>query len=414
MLTPEDASALRKSPLFQDGTARCKAGRLSDQIVYASLALLLSFSKPSAVAQSSTRQRISPRPYIFGPPPSVANMSNANDLEKNAGLPSLADVYGGIEDSGAIGGVSDQSEPIAAPSASSSDPKNPGGSGSWFTKKRIIIIAVVAIIVIAGAVGGAVGGVLSKKNDTASPDASSGQTPGPASGGNSPSSSGSGSNGASPASAGGSTGTVSTVTPNPTATGIIIPSGVTAVAFSGVPTPSVSSQPLAIGSGFPGLEPALQLNAANLVTNADFKQNLSNWENPDGCWDVNRWDERGYVSAWNGEHPGGRACDLAQTMGRGDAIGKDTEYVVSFLYRNSVKESSNNAWFWAYIGDENTVSEVLATNERSPTSEDRWSKAAYKYTVRANKKARIVFKGYNDAGYWEVSEVQMVPLSAVQ
>ncbi|KAF3923651.1 hypothetical protein ABW21_db0207345 [Orbilia brochopaga] len=340
-------------------------------------------------------------------------MSSGTDVEKNAGLPSLADVYGGIEDNQPMGGVADpESEPIAT-SASSSDPKAASGSGSWFTTKRIIIIAVVAVVVVAAAVGGAVAGVVTRKNKTtgAGSDGGSGQggaTPASSPGG-SGSSSGSGSNGASPT----SPSRASTIDSNPTATGIVLPSGVTAVAFSGVPTPAVASAPLSINLGFPGLQPNFELSAASLVVNGDFNQNLSNWENPDGCWDVNRWDDKGYVSAWNGAHPGARDCDLAQTMDRKDAAGKDSDYVVSFLYRNSVNVSSDGAWFWAYIGDESTISEVLATKEAKPTSEDRWSHAAYKYTVKANKKARIVFKGFNDAGYWEVSEVQVAPLDTL-
>ncbi|KAK6353684.1 hypothetical protein TWF696_005646 [Orbilia brochopaga] len=343
-------------------------------------------------------------------------MASSTDLEKNAALPNLGDVYGGIEDNRPIGGVAEESEPIAA-SASSSDPKAPGGgSDSWFTKKRIIIIAVVAIVVVAGAVGGAVGGVLSSKNNTssASSDTSSdGNGGGNGSGGGStPGGPGSSSrtNGASPTSPGGG----STNTPaNPTATGIILPSGVTAVAFRGVPTPAVSSQPISVNLGFPGLEPNVRLSGSNLVSNGDFNQNLTNWDNPDGCWDVNRWDDKGYVSAWNGEHPGARRCDLSQTITQPNSIANDTDYVVSFLYRNSVNESSDNAWFWAYLGDDSAVNEVLATNERSPTTDNRWSNAAYKYTLRANQKGRIVFNGFNDAGYWEVSMVQMVPLSTL-
>ncbi|EWC47703.1 hypothetical protein DRE_02903 [Drechslerella stenobrocha 248] len=345
--------------------------------------------------------------------------ANVSDPEKNAGLPNLADVYGGIEDNGNIGGIHDESDAIATPA--SSNPKQSGDSGSWFTKKRIIIIAVIAVVIVAGAVGGAVGGVLSGRNRTS--EAAAGSTGNQSPDGSSvPSAStGSGSLGASPTSGAGGNGgsdsgggipAASTLVADPAATGVVFPPGVTAVAFSGVPSPSASPQAIPISRGFPGLG-SPDLSSSSLVLNGDFKRNLSGWENPDGCWDVNNWDDSGYFAAWNGDKPGGRTCQLAQTLARGSAAGQDTDYVVSFLYRNSASTSSDRAWLWAYIGDQDVVSQVLATNERSPRSEGRqssWNEAAYKYTVKANQRARIVFRGYNDAGYWEISAVQVVSL----
>ncbi|KAF3922301.1 hypothetical protein ABW20_dc0108019 [Dactylellina cionopaga] len=271
------------------------------------------------------------------------------DLEKNLPLPSLADVYGGVEDDRQTGGVLDQSEAIA-PSASSSEPKAAGGaSGSWFTKKRIIII-VIAVLVVIAAVGGAVGGVLGTKKSNNSP-ASSGDGQSSGSGDASPATSSpsrTSSSGSSQTSAGGSGSnnnngaTVSTIVSNPTATGQIIPVGMTAVAFSGVPAPSVSSTPLSINLGFPGVSPNFELNAASIVTNGDFTNNLTDWQDSDKCWGVEKWDGK-YFSAWNGAHPSPSPCDLGQTMDRGDNTGKDTDYVVSFLYKNSDNEVSSIA-----------------------------------------------------------------------
>ncbi|KAK6330571.1 hypothetical protein TWF718_002770 [Orbilia javanica] len=343
-------------------------------------------------------------------------MSKAGDLEKGGAgaLPDLSDVYGGVEDNGpAVGGVIEEHDAVA-----SNGPKAAGGgggsSGSWFTKKRIIIIAIVAVIVIAGAVGGGVGGALgSKKSSDAGDSSGSGSsgdqtTNGGSSGGAAtptPTRTSSETGGA------GNSGSPVTVIPNATATGIVLTAGVTAVAFSGVPKPASTGSVMDINQGFPGLTPGFGISSGSLVDNGEFKQNLTGWENKDGCWGVNAWDDKGYLSAWNGEHSSAKSCELSQTMDRGDDQGKDTDYVVSFLYRNAVANSSDNAWLWAYIGDEDQMIRVLATNEGKPTSEDEWSKAAYKYTIDANKKARIAFRAFNDVEYWEISEVAVTPLS---
>ncbi|KAK6496008.1 hypothetical protein TWF481_002036 [Arthrobotrys musiformis] len=343
-------------------------------------------------------------------------MSKPGDLEKGTAgagaLPDLSDVYGGVEDTKpVVGGVAEEShDAIASPST---NPKaSGGGSGSWFTKKRIIIIAVIAVIVVAGAVGGGVGGALSNKKSSSNGDSSGSSGSGNSSGDQT---TGSGTTPTPTSSSGtqdsGNSGSPVTIQPNAGATGIILPAGVTAVAFSGVPKPSVTSTPLEINLGFPGLTPGFEISAGSIVVNGEFKQNLTGWETPSGCWAVNDWDDKGYLSAWNGERSSARACELSQTMDRRDDQSKDTDYVVSFLYRNAVANSTNNAWLWAYIGDEDRMLEVLATMEGKPTSEDEWNKAAYKYTVGANKKARIVFKAFNTIEYWEVSEVAMTPLS---
>ncbi|KAK6522451.1 hypothetical protein TWF281_003012 [Arthrobotrys megalospora] len=343
-------------------------------------------------------------------------MSKGGDLEKGAGaLPSLADVYGGVEDNKPVGGVAEEHNDGIASSPSSTPKASGGSSGSWFTKKRIIIIAVIAVIVVAGAVGGGVGGALGSKkssgdNSSGSPSGSNSgdqttsggtaATPTPTGSGGSASSTKDAGNGGSPV----------TIIPEAAATGIITPSGVTAVAFSGVPKPATTGSVMDINLGFPGLTPGFEISAGSLVKNGEFKQNLTGWDNIDGCWDVNRWDDKDYVSAWNGEHSSAKACELSQRMSRGADQDKDTDYVVSFLYRNALANSSDNAWFWAYIGDDDQMYRVLATKEGKPTSEDEWSKAAYKYTAKANKDARIAFRGFNDVEYWEVSEVQVVPL----
>ncbi|KAF3168539.1 hypothetical protein TWF106_000235 [Orbilia oligospora] len=342
-------------------------------------------------------------------------MSKPNDLEKGTTLPDLSDVYGGVEDTKpVVGGVSEEQHDAIASSSPKASGGSGGSSGSWFTKKRIIIIAVIAVIVVAGAVGGGVGGALGSKKS------SNGDSNSP---GSNSSGSGTGAGGDQTTSGPNPTPTTGTVTqgsgnngspvtiiPNAGATGIILPTGVTAVAFSGVPKPAATGTPLEINLGFPGLTPGFGISAGSLVENGEFKQNLTGWENTDGCWNVNAWDDKGYLSAWNGEHSSAKACELSQTMGRRDNQGKDTDYVVSFLYRNALANSSDNAWFWAYIGDEDRMMRVLATREGKPTSEDEWSKAAYKYTVGANKKAKIVFRAFNDIEYWEVSEVAVTPL----
>ncbi|RVD90428.1 uncharacterized protein DFL_001393 [Arthrobotrys flagrans] len=336
-------------------------------------------------------------------------MSKPRDLEKDStALPDLSDVYGGVEDTKpVIGGVSEERHDAIA-----SNPKSSGGSsGSWFTKKRIIIIAVIAVIVVAGAVGGGVGGALGSKKSSDGGGDSSGSSN---NSGDQTTNGGSGAATPTPTSSqtkdAGNSGSPITILPAAGATGIILPTGVTAVAFSGVPKPAATGSIMEINVGFPGLTPGFGISAGSLVENGEFKQNLTGWENPDGCWDVNDWDDKGYLSAWNGEHSSARACELSQTMGRKDDEGKDTDYVASFLYRNALANSSDNAWFWAYIGDEDRMMAVLATKEGKPTSEDEWSKAAYKYTVGANKKARIVFRAFNDVEYWEVSEVALTPL----
>ncbi|EPS39619.1 hypothetical protein H072_6572 [Dactylellina haptotyla CBS 200.50] len=335
-------------------------------------------------------------------------MSKA-DMEKGLALPDLGDVYGGVEDSAPVGGMSEQSDAIAA--SSSSSPKATGTGGSWFTKKRIIIIAVVVVIVVAGAVGGGVGGALGSKKSSSPDTSGSGSTGGSQTSGGPTSAPATGTSGGS-GSAATSPAAASTIVPTASTTGLIIPSGVTAVAFSGVAKPTVSSTPLDINLGFPGLSPNFELSAASIAKNGDFTNNLTNWEDKDGCWGVEKWDGK-YYSAWNGAKPSPAACELFQLMDRGDNAGKDTDYVVSFLYRNAQPEATNNAWLWAYIGDEDTVSQVLATNEKKTTASDNWDKAAFKYTVKANKKARIVFKGYNDGYYWEVSMVQIAPLEVL-
>ncbi|KAK6502723.1 hypothetical protein TWF506_003298 [Arthrobotrys conoides] len=345
-------------------------------------------------------------------------MSKSGDLEKGSVLPDLSDVYGGVEDTKpVVGGVSEeQHDAIASSSPAKASGGGSGSSGSWFTKKRIIIIAVIAVIVVAGAVGGGVGGALGSKKSSNADGGSSGSGTGS---GNSNGSGGSQTtSGPTPTPTAGGTrtqdsgnsGSPVTIIPNAAATGIILPSGVTAVAFSGVPKPAATGTPMEINLGFPGLTPGFGISAGTLVENGEFKQNLTGWENPDGCWSVNNWDDKGYLSAWNGERSPAKACELSQTMGRKDDQGKDTDYVVSFLYRNALATSSDNAWLWAYIGDEDRMMRVLATKEGKPTSEDAWSKAAYKYTVGANKKARIVFRAFNSIEYWEVSEVAVTPL----
>ncbi|KAK6542264.1 hypothetical protein TWF694_006224 [Orbilia ellipsospora] len=323
------------------------------------------------------------------------------DVEKGLTLPDLGDVYGGVEDNGPGQGIAEQSEPIAH---SAPPPKAGTSSSSWFTTKRIIIIAVVAVVVVGAAVGGGVGGALGSKKS--SPSSSDNQNPG----GTTSSPPASATSGGNPA-ATGATKTANTIVPSVSATGTIIPSGMTAVAFAGQPTPTAFT-PLTFSSDFPGIGSNVALSSENIVTNGDFTNNITNWENTDGCWGVENWDGK-YDAAWNGAHPSAKLCNLAQSMDRKANAGKDTDYVVSFLYRNSVDQVTTSAWLWAYIGDEDTVSMVLATNEKKTTATSNWGMAAYKYTVKANKKARIVFRGFNDDGYWEVSMVQVAPLSAI-
>ncbi|KAF3929683.1 hypothetical protein AA313_de0204169 [Arthrobotrys entomopaga] len=323
------------------------------------------------------------------------------DVEKGLTLPDLGDVYGGVEDNGPGQGIAEQSEPIAhsAPSKAGTS------SSSWFTTKRIIIIAVVAVVVVGAAVGGGVGGALGSKKSSPSPSSGDNQNPGATT--SPPATT---TDGVNPSPTGAAK-TAKTISPSTTTTGTIIPSGMTAVAFAGQPTPTAFT-PLTFAADFPGLGSNTALSSENIVTNGDFANNITSWENTDNCWGVENWDGR-YDAAWNGAHPSSKLCNLAQSMDRKANSGKDTDYVASFLYRNSNDQVTTSAWLWAYIGDEDTVSMVLATNEKKTTASSGWGTAAYKYTVKANKKARIVFRGFNDDGYWEVSMVQVAPLSAI-